>query len=139
MEQNSLTHAGVKGMKWGIRRYQNSDGSLTNAGRKRYSLKRAKEPEHEDYTKAHGKKDIKSMSNQELRERNNRLNMEKQYRDLTKKTSTGKKLVSAYIATGATVAGIMTATAAYKKLGNGIVAKAGDMVVKGIKIGKLTN
>ena len=29
-------HAGVKGMKWGVRRYQNKDGSLTPAGKKRY-------------------------------------------------------------------------------------------------------
>lgn len=36
MEYNELTHWGVKGMKWGVRRYQNSDGSLTAAGRKRY-------------------------------------------------------------------------------------------------------
>ena len=31
-----LYHWGVKGMKWGVRRYQNADGSLTEKGRKRY-------------------------------------------------------------------------------------------------------
>lgn len=36
MEQTYLNHAGVKGMKWGIRRYQNKDGTLTPAGKKRY-------------------------------------------------------------------------------------------------------
>lgn len=34
---NSLYHYGIKGQKWGVRRYQNSDGSLTAAGKKRYS------------------------------------------------------------------------------------------------------
>lgn len=32
---NELYHHGVKGMKWGVRRYQNEDGSLTNAGKRR--------------------------------------------------------------------------------------------------------
>ena len=35
-DQDELYHHGVLGMKWGIRRYQNKDGTLTNAGKKRY-------------------------------------------------------------------------------------------------------
>lgn len=35
INENELEHFGIKGMKWGIRRYQNLDGSLTEAGKKR--------------------------------------------------------------------------------------------------------
>lgn len=34
---NELYHHGIKGQKWGVRRYQNTNGRLTNAGKKRYS------------------------------------------------------------------------------------------------------
>lgn len=34
---DQLWHWGVKGMRWGVRRYQNADGSLTEAGKKRYA------------------------------------------------------------------------------------------------------
>lgn len=35
-QQEHLSHHGIKGQRWGIRRYQNADGSLTAAGKKRY-------------------------------------------------------------------------------------------------------
>ena len=42
-----LQHSGIKGMRWGIRRYQNKDGSLTPAGRKRYNAETEKLKERE--------------------------------------------------------------------------------------------
>ena len=32
-----LQHPGIKGMHWGVRKYENYDGTLTPAGRKRYA------------------------------------------------------------------------------------------------------
>lgn len=41
-DSNYLAHYGIKGQKWGIRRFQNSDGTLTAAGQRRYSKELAK-------------------------------------------------------------------------------------------------
>lgn len=49
--ENELMHWGIKGMKWGVRRYQNRDGSLTPAGRKRYDKEMAKLKEEEKIAK----------------------------------------------------------------------------------------
>lgn len=38
ISENCLEHHGILGMRWGVRRFQNKDGSLTTAGEKRYNM-----------------------------------------------------------------------------------------------------
>ena len=112
-----LYHSGIKGMKWGIRRYQNKDGSLTPEGKKHYAKKEAalkereksiknreaikarkakmaakkaelddreralKDPKTKKLSKkeAAKPKSIKDMTDDELRERANRMELEKKF------------------------------------------------------------
>ena len=52
--EDELYHFGIKGMKWGVRRYQNSDGTLTSKGKARYT-RDAKEKEFNKYDETTGK------------------------------------------------------------------------------------
>lgn len=42
LDDDELAHFGILGMKWGVRRYQNADGTLTSEGKARLDKKRAK-------------------------------------------------------------------------------------------------
>lgn len=120
MENPELKHWGVKGMKWGIRRYQNKDGSLTRAGKKRQAAnlekarqaKKAKQDEMQereekrskllkstDATELYKNRDL--LSTEEINERLNRLNAEQRLSQLSSQTkSTGMDKVNKVLSVG---------------------------------------
>jgi hypothetical protein len=87
---HSLVHYGIRGQKWGLRRFQNADGTRTRAGKKRHgdapeAVKEKQKQRSEDHTQSrvNKKKGIDSLSNDELRKLNERLQLEEAYKRLT--------------------------------------------------------
>ena len=81
MTNNELCHFGIKGQKWGVRRYQNEDGTRTLLGKKRRSKRdRLRDISDADLRKSTDPKVIYAnrdrLSDQELQARINRINME---------------------------------------------------------------
>ena len=60
--QTELQHYGIPGMKWGVRRYQNSDGSLTPKGQKRYLKHPSEYKRYQKKISGVSKKDAKKIA-----------------------------------------------------------------------------
>lgn len=119
--QDTLQHHGIKGQKWGIRRFQNEDGTLTEAGKVRYN---------EDGSP----KNVNKMTDKELQDANRRLQAESQYRQLTGTTQPGRSFNrDTAIKIGATFLGTGALTFLARKWKTGKFIGTKSVAVKGKK------
>ena len=118
-----LSHHGIKGMKWGVRRFQDKAGRLTPEGRKRARENWSDDAKTADSLK---KKSVHEMSNAELKKLNERTRLEQEYSRLN---PNAVKKGWGYVAGAAGVMG--TAIAVYNN--SNTLVKAGKNVVSKFK------
>lgn len=131
---DGLQHWGIKGMKWGRRRYQNKDGSLTPEGKKRYGdggnddskeetpeQRRARVLKSTSAEELYNNRDV--LTTNEIRERIDRINVEKQLGQMAESTrKTGLQRVEEVVNTAGRIYDITqkpVVKALLKKLGIG--------------------